>query len=83
MAILLVLHIPALTIYSRYNFYNSAMSSLTLGNMGFTESHCITESMVSPSIQLKCNAGLISQLSDFGITTKYEDQESCTRKVTT
>lgn len=83
MTILLLLHIPAMTIYGGYGFYDSAMSSLTLGNMGFTESHCLTDSVIDTSLSLKCGVGMISDLVDFGITTKFEDQESCTRKVTT
>jgi len=83
MTILLLLHIPALTIFGRYSFYDSAMSSLSLGNMGFTESHCHTDSVIDTNLSLACGAGMISELVDFGITTKFEDQESCTRKIST
>jgi hypothetical protein len=50
MTILLILHIPALTIYGGYGFYDSALSSLTLGNMGFTESHCVTDSVADTNL---------------------------------
>jgi hypothetical protein len=62
-----------MTIFGGYSFYDSAMSSLTLGNMGFTESYCHTDSVVDTNLQLKCSAGMISELVDFGITTKFED----------
>jgi len=63
---------------------------LSLGNLGFSESKCLIETMTKASltseeggIQLQCPSGKISGVSDFGITTPFEDQLSCTRNSTT
>ena len=64
-------------IYNGYGFYKDTLSSLSLGNMGFSQTHCLIETMSekrllgkqSNDITLQCNSGFISELIDFGITT--------------
>ena len=69
-------HIPALLVYNNYHFYNSAeLPSLSLGNMGFSETRCLSESVSTitgddpKGIMLSCNSGMMAELIDFGVTT--------------
>ena len=82
------MHVPVLMIYSNYTYFADDASqpgylSLSLGNLGFTESKCIVDTINKPSIQLQCTTGTIASVSDFGITTQFEDQQACSRKDTT
>lgn len=44
--VLFLIHIPVMTIYDNYNFFEDGDSiSLSLGNMGFSESQCVIEGM--------------------------------------
>lgn len=49
--------------------------------MGFAETECKTASMISGNtVQLKCRAGQLSDLVDWGIATHFEDKMQCTRQ---
>lgn len=53
------------------------MERLTIGNLGFSETVCQIEPMKlvgHNKAQLRCKAGKITKLVDFGVTTKIEDQ---------
>lgn len=84
-SLLLLLHIPFYAVYNSYSFYKgvSALSGLSLGNLGFSETHCAIESVQMAQDQfqvpLTCNRGRVTDLVDFGITTKFEDQHSCSK----
>jgi hypothetical protein len=87
---LFALHVPLGFIYSSYGNYEGALQTLSLGNLGFSSSNCLIESVLSsksvenpPTVNLKCHSGQITQLIDFGITTKFENQHSCSRQVNT
>ena len=46
--------------------------------MGFSQPHCLIESMMKAtsedkSLKFQCATGTISRLTDFGITTMFED----------
>lgn len=87
-----------MAIYSKYSFYEGVggLASLSHGNMGFSETHCLSDTFASgaggstetyshdykeePGLKLQCKTGYISKLVDFGITTSTEDQQMCTRK---
>ena len=83
--LLLLLHIPFYAVYNSYSFYKgtSALSGLSLGNLGSSETHCAIESVAMAQDQyqvpLTCNRGRVTDLVDFGITTKFEDQHSCSK----
>jgi hypothetical protein len=73
-------HIPALLVYNSYTFYQAAdLPSLSLGNMGFSETRCLSKSVSSilgeesEGINLHCNSGMMAELIDFGVATQYED----------
>lgn len=52
----------------------SNVQTLSLGNMGFSKTECrINTMMPGNTATIKCNAGKISSLVDFGITTHFED----------
>jgi hypothetical protein len=43
---------------------------LTLGNLGFSKTECILNSMIQGNkATLRCNTGIITELIDFGVTT--------------
>lgn len=42
---LFVLHIPVMALYCSYEFYDGALTTLTLGNMGFSEPVCTIEAL--------------------------------------
>ena len=67
-----------MAIYNSYHFYDDSLLSLSLGNMGFSQPHCLIESMMKAtsddkSLKFQCATGTISRLTDFGITTMFED----------
>lgn len=72
-------------LYSSYHNYDSIFESLTLGNLGYSETHCETfdvqarpeEAMATANF--KCKSGVVASVVDFGMTTKYENQQSCSR----
>jgi hypothetical protein len=71
------MHLPAMVYFDSFNFYDSAsLLSLSLGNLGFSQSLCAIESMEveTSEMSLKCASGTISKLEQFGITTIFEDQ---------
>jgi hypothetical protein len=87
-AVLVCLHVPVMAIYNSYDYYEDPLLSLSLGNMGFSTPSCAIESMTrasSPSAALnfECTTGTISTLTDFGITTMFEDQQACSRQKST
>ena len=45
--VLFLMHVPVMVFYSGYNYYNEqgGLLPLTLGNLGFSETHCMIESM--------------------------------------
>lgn len=84
MFVLLLMHIPVMFTYAGYGYFDNPLQMLTLGNMGFSEAHCkIYDSGVFVSddqpIEIECGSGNIDVLIDFGVTTKYENQHSCSR----
>lgn len=46
---LFVLHIPVMALYCSYEFYDGALTTLTLGNMGFSEPVCTIEALQAAS----------------------------------
>ena len=93
----MLFHLPALQIYESYGFYKngSLLSQLSLGNMGFSETHCLIDTFAegahkntgsysqaavdASGFKLKCNSGEITELLDFGITVLDEKQQMCQR----
>jgi len=82
-SVLLILRTPLISIYNSYRhkeFY-TGLSKFTIGNMGFSETNCAIDSVVEATyvddplvkeqrgFDLMCEAGVISELLDFGITT--------------
>jgi hypothetical protein len=81
--VLTLLHIPVLQTFQASNFYSEGFPTMSLGNLGFSKSECVTESMVVGSTsQLTCRAGQIAELVDYGVTTQFEDQMQCVKKPT-
>ena len=68
---------------SRFSESKSSLSTFSLGNMGFSKTECLTESIFGQNhVELACSsAGYITELLDFGVTTAQEDQMQCTRKI--
>lgn len=86
--VLVCLQVPVMTIYNSYGYYEDPMLSLSLGNMGFSVPSCTIESMARASsssavLDFQCTTGTISALTDFGITTMFEDQQACSRQRST
>ena len=53
----------------------------SLGNMGFAQTNCVTFSMIKGNTgSLKCSAGYVNELVDWGIITHFEDKMQCARK---
>jgi hypothetical protein len=85
---LFILHIPVMALYCSYEFYDGALTTLTLGNMGFSEPVCTIEALQAANtnsedasqMSVQCPDGsTIKGLKEFGITTMFEDQRSCAR----
>lgn len=74
---LTLLHVPTMQVYDKYEFFkdegHSFIEMLSLGNMGFSKTECVIQHMQSNTTTLKCAAGQITTLIDFGITTHTED----------
>ena len=81
---LTILHIPAYDILSSYTFYDNNESwipQLSLGALGFSKTQCSINSMIPGNqANLKCDAGRITELIDYGISTHFEDQMVCVRQ---
>lgn len=60
--ILFGIHVPVLTIYNTYSFYDSSFLNLSLGNMGFSTPKCLIEGMSAAAkpIKISCQSGSIS-----------------------
>jgi hypothetical protein len=77
--VLALLHIPVLQNFRSFEFYKNADNSGlvldgSMGNMGFSETKCISTSMFSGNyLDLDCKTGTISDLVDWGIIAKFED----------
>ena len=54
-----------------------------MGNLGFSESKCVIDTIDFEGIELVCSTGSILSVSDFGVTTQFEDQQACSKKDTT
>ena len=87
--VLALMHIVHMEVYTSYSFYGASrtQASQTLGNLGFSQVHCLIEGMQKASseaavdeLDLKCASGTIAAVRDFGITTMFEDQQACSRK---
>ena len=68
------MHIPVIIIYKNYDYFshepmNADMLSLSMGNMGFSESKCVIDTIDYEDIQLECTTGTLASVSDFGVTT--------------
>ena len=85
---MVMMHIPVMMIYNNSNYFKLEDNqphalTLSLGNMGFSESKCLVDTMNKQSINLQCNTGALATVSDFGVTTQFEDQQACSRQDTT
>lgn len=84
--VLAIIHFPVLRSFSDFDFYESDdqagfLLSHSLGNMGFSKTECQITSMIKGNTQaITCKSGLITELVDWGIATKFEDQMQCRRK---
>ena len=93
--VLTLINVPIVNTYAAYDFFETgSILSYSLGNLGFSDTHCKyfpikqalaprNEKQFTGGVHLQCQAGLISELVDFGISTKYEEQLTCSRKVST
>jgi hypothetical protein len=91
-------------IYNQFDYFDydakvSQILGFSLGNLGFSETHCLIESMTQSNASdildsdkndntingmiLKCPSGLIGSAVDFGVTTVFEDQRTCSHKGST
>lgn len=84
--ILSLLHIPVIRIFRSYHYFDSDPQvgyyiGNSLGNMGYSKTECQSTAMIK-GIQnnIKCMAGSIDSLIDWGVVTKFEDQLQCLRK---
>ncbi len=71
---------PLMYIYHSFDYFQSdgisKSFSMTLGNLGFSESHCKIQSLAqSNTVNLKCasSSSKIYWASDFGFTTIFEN----------
>ena len=83
--VLTLMHIPVIQQFRSYNFYDKDSDGIiaksSLGNMGFSQTNCDAFSMIKGNTGvLKCNAGYISELVDWGIISHFEDKMQCARK---
>ena len=76
--ILTLIHIPVLNRFSHGTFYSESdglFAGLSLGNLGFSQTNCVTYSMIKGnSAPLKCADGQISELVDWGIVAHFENK---------
>ena len=72
-----------MTIYSGYDYFDGSseesevvqhMLGLSLANMGFNEPHCFVQAANLNTLSLSCPTGTISEVTDAGVTTMFEDQ---------
>lgn len=85
---MVLIHIPVILIYNNYDYFRfedglTQGLGLSLGNMGFSESRCLVDTIYRDSVDIQCSTGAIASVSDVGITTRFEDQQACSRKDTT
>lgn len=74
-----LVHVPVIIIYKNYDYFsneptNTDFLSLSMGNMGFSESKCLIDTTDYEGIELECTTGTLASVSDFGVTTQFEDQ---------
>jgi hypothetical protein len=83
--LLAIIHIPVLRSFRGFDFYDNDeqagyLLSHSLGNMGFSRTECEVTSMIKGNaLDLTCKSGVMTQLVDWGISTKFEDQMTCKR----
>ena len=61
----------------------SLLERITLGNLGFSSSECMILPMAYTGhniAKLRCKTGVMTNLVDFGVTTKVEDQYRCRKE---
>ena len=81
--ILFVTHLPVLSIFSQYKFYDQDVGFIikrSIGNMGFSMTNCeSTLLMNSHQQKLECKSGRIADLVSWGFLTETESQDQCLR----
>jgi hypothetical protein len=88
--VLLLINLPVMSIYNSYQYYKddttSIFARLSLGNMGFAETHCDVDSVATfleggSGLRMGCNSGYIKELVAFGIKSSFSsDYRFCNRK---
>ena len=68
------MHVPVILIYKNYDYFSSAKTQtdplgFSMGNLGFSESKCVIDTIDFEGIELFCSTGTILSVSDYGITT--------------
>ena len=68
------MHIPAIVIYKSYDYFLQEKTQtdplgFSMGNLGFSESKCVIDTIDFEGIELVCSTGSILSVSDFGVTT--------------
>lgn len=80
LVVLTLIHIPTYSNFSQGGYFENGdwLMSLTLANLGFSKSECLSTSMIAGNVlQLRCATGEISELVDWGIVTHFEDAMQC------
>jgi hypothetical protein len=79
--VLTVIHWPVLSTFMGSDFFNSESDIFlqsTLGNLGFSQTVCLQSSMIKGNDQkMTCQTGEITELIDWGVATRFEDQQMC------
>ena len=61
-------------IYKSYDYFALEQSKteplgFSMGNLGFSESKCVIDTIDFEGVDLECSTGLIASVSDYGVTT--------------
>ena len=82
LCLLTLIHIPVFSTFAMGGYFSNGdwLMSLTIANLGFSKSECLSSSMIAGNVlQLKCATGDITELVDWGIVTHFEDAMQCSR----
>lgn len=68
------MHIPVIIIYRNYDYFSNEhtytdLLRVSMGNLGFSESKCVIDTIDYDGVVLECTTGTIASVSDFGVTT--------------
>ena len=78
--ILTLLHIPVMRIYASHNNFKEDTSEkflrvLNIGNLGFSQTKCISSTLITDKIIMSCKTGMIADIVDFGFISRSEDKD--------